>query len=242
MLCKKRSEPAFAPAEICKTTNSCPRERFCVLPTFFFKIRPSDLTSRNWHDILIAVDGALAQLVAHNTGSVGVRSSNLLCSTKPKKSELDPSWGWVRISSFYLKYCGVIESNDENISVQGGYKQDKIEMRGDRAEMSDFPLYLNTVAGGLDCRDQTIGGFSFVVKIYAVPVVEILGCLKMSAFSLLHNVQPAILHLIDHIAGPRDVLRAVAGQQDGLVLRLEALEQVMHLLHGCLVHRVERLI
>ena len=31
-----------------------------------------------------------------------------------------------------------------------GYKQDKIEMRGDRAEMSDFPLYLNTVAGGLD--------------------------------------------------------------------------------------------
>ena len=43
------------------------------------------------------------------------------------------------------------------------------------AEMSDFPLYLNTVAGGLDCRDQTIGGFSFVVKIYAVPVVEIIG-------------------------------------------------------------------
>ena len=54
-----------------------------------------------------------------------------------------------------------------------GYKQDKIEMRGDRAEMSDFPLYLNMVAGGLDCRDQAIGGFSFVVKIYAVPVVEI---------------------------------------------------------------------
>ena len=80
-LCKKRSEPAFASAEICKTTNSCLRGRFCALPTFFFKIRPSDLTSRNWHDILIAVDGALAQLVAHNTGSVGVRSSNLLCST-----------------------------------------------------------------------------------------------------------------------------------------------------------------
>ena len=59
-------------------------------------------------------------------------------------------------------------------SVYKGYKQDKIEMRGDRAEMSDFPLYLNTVAGGLDRRDQTIGGFSFVVKIYAVPVVEII--------------------------------------------------------------------
>ena len=62
-----------------------------------------------------------------------------------------------------------------------GYKQDKIEMRGDRAEMSDFPLYLNTVAGGLDRRDQTIGGFSFVVKIYAVPVVEIIksGMLRL---------------------------------------------------------------
>ena len=56
-----------------------------------------------------------------------------------------------------------------------GYKRDKIEMRGDRAEMSDFPLYLNTVAGGLDCRNQAIGGFSFVVKIYALPVVEIIG-------------------------------------------------------------------
>lgn len=64
---------------------------------------------------------------------------------------------------------------ESETSVYKGYKQDKIEMRGDRAEMSDFPLYLNTVAGGLDRRDQTIGGFSFVVKIYAVPVVEIIG-------------------------------------------------------------------
>ncbi len=77
----------------------------------------------------------------------------------------------------------VKEKNDNELlgyihkktSVYKGYKQDKIEMRGDRAEMSDFPLYLNTVAGGLDRRDQTIGGFSFVVKIYAVPVVEIIG-------------------------------------------------------------------
>ena len=65
--------------------------------------------------------------------------------------------------------------NAYQTSVYKGYKRDKIEMRGDRAEISDFPLYLNTVAGGLDCRDQTIGGFSFVVKIYAVPVVEIIG-------------------------------------------------------------------
>ena len=41
--------------------------------------------------------------------------------------------------------------------------------------MSDFPLCLNTVAGGLDRRDQTIGDFSFRLKIYAVPDVEIIG-------------------------------------------------------------------
>ena len=41
-------------------------------------------------NIIFAERGALAQLVAHNTGSVGVRSSNLLCSTKTGKSE--PSW------------------------------------------------------------------------------------------------------------------------------------------------------
>jgi len=69
----------------------------------------------------------------------------------------------------------IIAQKHMETSVYKGYKQDKIEMRGDRAEMSDFPLYLNTVAGGLDRRDQTIGGFSFVVKIYAVPVVEIIG-------------------------------------------------------------------
>lgn len=71
--------------------------------------------------------------------------------------------------------AGWHESERKQTSVYKGYKQDKIEMRGDRAEMSDFPLYLNTVVGGLDRRDQTIGGFSFVVKIYAVPVVEIIG-------------------------------------------------------------------
>ena len=70
---------------------------------------------------------------------------------------------------------GILVETLLETSVYKGYKQDKIEMRGDRAEMSDFPLYLNTVAGGLDCRDQTIGGFSFVVKIYALPVVEIIG-------------------------------------------------------------------
>lgn len=69
----------------------------------------------------------------------------------------------------------VFDFKKTETSVYKGYKQDKIEMRGDRAEMSDFPLYLNTVAGGLDRRDQTIGGFSFVVKIYTVPVVEIIG-------------------------------------------------------------------
>ena len=77
----------------------------------------------------------------------------------------------------YLKHLqkSLMDICMRETSVYKGYKQDKIEMRGDRAEMSDFPLYLNTVAGGLDRRDQTIGGFSFVVKIYAVPVVEIIG-------------------------------------------------------------------
>ena len=76
-------------------------------------------------------------------------------------------------------YCSIIWlftwDKDIETSVYKGYKRDKIEMRVDRVEVSDFPLYLNTVAGGLDRRDQTIGGFSFVVKIYAVPVVEIIG-------------------------------------------------------------------
>lgn len=75
-------------------------------------------------------------------------------------------------SMWHISFMG---NKKKQASVYKGYKQDKIEMRGDRAEMSDFPLYLNTVAGGLDRRDQTIGGFSFVVKIYAVPVVEIIG-------------------------------------------------------------------
>ena len=83
--------------------------------------------------------------------------------------------GAYSVDKFYRLSKGYNWFEDEQTSVYKGYKQDKIEMRGDRAEMSDFPLYLNTVAGGLDRRDQTIGGFSFVVKIYALPVVEIIG-------------------------------------------------------------------
>lgn len=79
----------------------------------------------------------------------------------------------VTLVSLYLSILHVYNSLET--SVYKGYKRDKIEMRVDRVEVSDFPLYLNTVAGGLDRRDQTIGGFSFVVKIYAVPVVEIIG-------------------------------------------------------------------
>lgn len=93
-------------------------------------------------------------------------------ASKSPKSRMRPC------SSPFLDFPNLAEPNLEKAtqtSVYKGYKQDKIEMRGDRAEMSDFPLYLNTVAGGLDRRDQTIGGFSFVVKIYALPVVEIIG-------------------------------------------------------------------
>ena len=86
------------------------------------------------------------------------------------------SSGYLTIPQYNEKYSAQTDGFlSLQTSVYKGYKQDKIEMRGDRAEMSDFPLYLNTVAGGLDRRDQTIGGFSFVVKIYAVPVVEIIG-------------------------------------------------------------------
>ena len=100
---------------------------------------------------------------------------------------LDDVIGFIEHKPYYLVgdwkvYQNVNEAKKQfdlfkqtKTSVYKGYKQDKIEMRGDRAEMSDFPLYLNMVASGLDCRDQTIGGFSFVVKIYAVPVVEIIG-------------------------------------------------------------------
>lgn len=94
------------------------------------------------------------------------------------RGQSDSSW---KITPSICRDTSVDESISEygdllfETSVYKGYKQDKIEMRGDRAEMSDFPLYLNMVAGGLDRRDQTIGGFSFVVKIYAVPVVEIIG-------------------------------------------------------------------
>lgn len=84
-------------------------------------------------------------------------------------------FGLMRLPLLDQNDAGSIDIEETKTSVYKGYKRDKIEMRGDRAEMSDFPLYLNTVAGGLDRRDQTIGGFSFVVKIYAVPVVEIIG-------------------------------------------------------------------
>ena len=47
--------------------------------------------------------GALAQLVARYIRIVEVRGSNPLSSTILEKSELNPSWGWVRISSFYQR-------------------------------------------------------------------------------------------------------------------------------------------
>ena len=97
--------------------------------------------------------------------------TTLMTNTKGEGSGGDPFWE----KSERLLLTALIAYLHYETSVYKGYKQDKIEMRGDRAEMSDFPLYLNTVAGGLDRRDQTIGGFSFVVKIYAVPVVEIIG-------------------------------------------------------------------
>ena len=47
--------------------------------------------------------GALAQLVARYIRIVEVTGSNPVCSTILEKSELNPNWGWVRISSFCPK-------------------------------------------------------------------------------------------------------------------------------------------
>ncbi|MFQ8618372.1 MAG: hypothetical protein ACLSA5_10600 [Agathobacter rectalis] len=65
-------------------------------------------------------------------------------------------------------------------------------------EVSDFPLYLNTVAGGLDRRDQTIGGFSFVVKIHAVPVVEIIGqfLYLLGRYEFQHSIRRLPLEIV----------------------------------------------
>ena len=105
-----------------------------------------------------------------------IRSEDYLLQTyRQWEQRADPVESVSIRSKTERKKNNVLEQKETKTSVYKGYKQDKIEMRGDRAEMSDFPLYLNTVAGGLDRRDQTIGGFSFVVKIYAVPVVEIIG-------------------------------------------------------------------
>ena len=112
----------------------------------------------------------LADLAGSYTGYSSIIGEDFY--TRTGSNEQLQIWGDVRFD--FPKNSGLLQELIET-SVYKGYKQDKIEMRGDRAEMSDFPLYLNTVAGGLDRRDQTIGGFSFVVKIYAVPVVEIIG-------------------------------------------------------------------
>ena len=52
-------------------------QNFC----FAKKSSSFPFTKQKEYAIILLVRGALAQLVAHNTGSVGVRSSNLLCST-----------------------------------------------------------------------------------------------------------------------------------------------------------------
>ena len=123
----------------------------------------------------------------NSVNETGEESFGLLCFAEIKEfsgelhcemekvvlmDELPENWTYPLIQPILLEKFWQME---KQTSVYKEYKRDKIEMRGDRAEISDFPLYLNTVAGGLDCRDQTIGGFSFVVKIYAVPVVEIIG-------------------------------------------------------------------
>ena len=103
------------------------------------------------------------------------RNNIMYCKWMRRVTEADkPFWEVKRIA---LNFAGRAECENviRQASVYKGYKRDKIEMRDDRAETSDFPLYLNTVAGGLDCRNQAVSGFSFVVKINAIPVIKIIG-------------------------------------------------------------------
>ena len=104
-----------------------------------------------------------------------IEVQRLLAIVKNSLEEFNKSEGFLIKNDLSERCICAKFSTYLETSVYKGYKRDKIEMRVDRVEVSDFPLYLNTVAGGLDRRDQTIGGFSFVVKIYAVPVVEIIG-------------------------------------------------------------------
>ena len=91
----RRFLKGFLPADM----NALPAWLCTVLRERFFFFHPPDFpstaikflfckksssfpfTKQKEYAIILLVRGALAQLVAHNTGSVGVRSSNLLCST-----------------------------------------------------------------------------------------------------------------------------------------------------------------
>ena len=66
----------------------------------FFSFYP--FTNCPAYVILLSVRGALAQLVAHNTGSVGVRSSSLLCSMEEKP---------LRNQGFLLLLRGILKEN-----------------------------------------------------------------------------------------------------------------------------------
>ena len=136
-----------------------------------FKDVCEKITDGTHHSPVNTKNGEYMYITAKNIKENGIDLANVTFVSKDVHEEI--------YSRCDVQYGDVLYIKDGattgKTSVYKGYKQDKIEMRGDRAEMSDFPLYLNTVAGGLDRRDQTIGGFSFVVKIYAVPVVEIIG-------------------------------------------------------------------
>ena len=58
------------------------------------KISKKGFTNSEFCGKLSSVRGALAQLVAHNTGSVGVRSSNLLCSTRKAAPFIGAVFAW----------------------------------------------------------------------------------------------------------------------------------------------------
>ena len=61
----------------------------------------------------VHTDGGLPTAAACGGFRPSVNGSSPVQTTKPKKSEHHPDWGWVRISSFYLKYCGVNNKMNE---------------------------------------------------------------------------------------------------------------------------------
>ena len=61
------------------------------------------------HHPVNRIDGGLTADAACGGCRPRANGSSPVSTTILEKSELNPDWGWVRISSFSLEYCGVID-------------------------------------------------------------------------------------------------------------------------------------